>query len=686
MAARTQPLPLSPPFNWTRLWPLAAAGGLLALSLLIPAEGRAFPEAWNLGLRQPIDAFQSYIIAQRETLPAFRYFFDPVSAFIDVGLRSVENVLLDTPWIVILAAFMLAGYLLSGVRLAVLCGVSLLLMGLFGLWEPSIQTLALMVVSAALSVLIGLPLGILTASSDRFDKFLRPILDGMQTMPAFVYLIPVVLFFGIARVPAVVCTLIYAIPPMIRLTNLGIRQVSPPAIEAARAFGSTRWQLLFKVQLPLALPVVMTGVNQTIMMALSIVVIAALIGAGGLGREVLLSLQRLQVGKALEAGLAIVLLAIMLDRMSEALSQIDFADASPRRRTLPAWVPARWESRLMTAWDVAARVLTTPARLLASLANRPSLERYGGLITSVLVVVVLLVADQFIHFGRFPGEWRWYLRQPTDALVAWMRDNMFEVPLGGVLIGTGPFSDFVTLYMLNPMRTLFTEALPWLVVVLGAAALAYWAGGRRLALFAGAGMFALGLLGMWDFSMDTLSQILVTMVFTVIIAVPTGLLSSQNDAVRDFLRPGLDFLQTIPSFVFLVPVIMLFNIGRVPGIIAAVLYAIAPGVKLTDLGIRQVSTEAVEAARAFGSTRGQTLAKVQVPMALPSILLGVNQMIMMVLAMVIISGMVGGAGLGLEAVNGLARSETGRGLEAGLAIVIIAIIMDRITQAWANKQ
>jgi len=686
MAARTQPLPLSPPFNWTRLWPLAAAGGLLALSLLIPAEGRAFPEAWNLGLRQPIDAFQSYIIAQRETLPAFRYFFDPVSAFIDVGLRSVENVLLDTPWIVILAAFMLAGYLLSGVRLAVLCGVSLLLMGLFGLWEPSIQTLALMVVSAALSVLIGLPLGILTASSDRFDKFLRPILDGMQTMPAFVYLIPVVLFFGIARVPAVVCTLIYAIPPMIRLTNLGIRQVSPPAIEAARAFGSTRWQLLFKVQLPLALPVVMTGVNQTIMMALSIVVIAALIGAGGLGREVLLSLQRLQVGKALEAGLAIVLLAIMLDRMSEALSQIDFADASPRRRTLPAWVPARWESRLLTAWDVAARVLTTPARLLASLANRPSLERYGGLITSVLVVVVLLVADQFIHFGRFPGEWRWYLRQPTDALVAWMRDNMFEVPLGGVLIGTGPFSDFVTLYMLNPMRTLFTEALPWLVVVLGAAALAYWAGGRRLALFAGAGMFALGLLGMWDFSMDTLSQILVTMVFTVIIAVPTGLLSSQNDAVRDFLRPGLDFLQTIPSFVFLVPVIMLFNIGRVPGIIAAVLYAIAPGVKLTDLGIRQVSTEAVEAARAFGSTRGQTLAKVQVPMALPSILLGVNQMIMMVLAMVIISGMVGGAGLGLEAVNGLARSETGRGLEAGLAIVIIAIIMDRITQAWANKQ
>jgi ABC-type proline/glycine betaine transport system permease subunit len=185
--------------------------------------------------------------------------------------------------------------------------------------------------------------------------------------------------------------------------------------------------------------------------------------------------------------------------------------------------------------------------------------------------------------------------------------------------------------------------------------------------------------------MDTLSQILVTMAFTVLVAVPVGLWSSQNETVRGVLRPVLDFLQTIPSFVFLVPVIMLFNIGRVPGIIAAVLYAIAPGVKLTDLGIRGVAGEAVEAARAFGSTRAQMLAKVQVPMALPSILLGVNQMIMMVLAMVVISGMVGGAGLGLEAVNGLARSETGRGIEAGLAIVLLAVIMDRITQAWANK-
>jgi glycine betaine/proline transport system permease protein len=185
--------------------------------------------------------------------------------------------------------------------------------------------------------------------------------------------------------------------------------------------------------------------------------------------------------------------------------------------------------------------------------------------------------------------------------------------------------------------------------------------------------------------MDTLSLVVMTLLCTVLIAVPLGILSASNDRFRSLLRPLLDFLQTVPTFVYLVPVIMLFNVGRVPGLIAAVLYAIPPGVKLTDLGIRMVAPETVEAARSFGSTRGQTLAKVQLPLALPTIMAGVNQMIMMVLAMVIIAGLVGGAGLGLEAVTGLARNETGRGIEAGLAIVILAISLDRMTQGWARR-
>jgi glycine betaine/proline transport system permease protein len=223
-------------------------------------------------------------------------------------------------------------------------------------------------------------------------------------------------------------------------------------------------------------------------------------------------------------------------------------------------------------------------------------------------------------------------------------------------------------------------------VILAMSALAYWAGGWRLMLLIILGWLFVGMLGMWAFSMDTFSQVIVTMIFTIGLAIPLGVLTSQNETFRDLLRPVLDFLQTIPTFVYLVPVIMLFNIGRVPGLIAAALYAIPPGIKLTELGIRQVSPEAVEAAQAFGSTRRQTIFKVQLPLALNAIMLGVNQMIMMVLAMVIIAGLVGGEGLGLEAVTGLARNQTGRGIESGLAIVIIAIVLDRITQAWAAKQ
>ncbi len=682
--ATSRALPAPAPFAWQRLLPWAVVLGLVTLALVWPAESRGFPEAWNLGLRAPIDAFEAWTVQNRDAHPAFIYFFEPLSDFIDAGLRATEAFLLGLPWVVVVAVFVLAGLLLRGVGLAVLCGAGLMMMGLFDLWEPSLQTLALMLVSVAFALLVGLPLGIASAASDRFDRLLRPVLDTMQTMPTFVYLMPIVLFFGIQRVPAVIATLIYAIPPVIRLTNLGIRQVSPPAIEAARAFGATPRQMLLGVQLPLALPAIMAGVNQTIMMALSMVVIAAIIGAGGLGQVVLQSLQRLRVGQALEGGLAIVVLAIVLDRLSEALSQFDINQ--PPRRTLPRWLPAVWEQRLTRLLDHTAHLLTWPGRWAANAFGLPVLERYSGLVSAGLGVAVLWALDAVVHFGTFPADWRWYLREPTDALVKWLRDNLFKVAVGEWVIGTGPLSDFVTVYVLNPVRDLLASRLPWPVTVLAVAALAHWAGGWRLAVFSGLGMVVVGLLGMWGFGMDTLSQILVTMFFTVALAVPLGLWSSQDDRVRDVLRPVLDFLQTIPSFVFLVPVIMLFNIGRVPGVIAAVLYAIAPGVKLTDLGIRQVSGEAVEAAQAFGATRAQTMAQVQVPMAMPSILLGVNQMIMMVLAMVIIAGMVGGAGLGLEAVNGLARGETGRGIEAGVAIVIIAIIMDRITQAWANKE
>jgi glycine betaine/proline transport system permease protein len=313
------------------------------------------------------------------------------------------------------------------------------------------------------------------------------------------------------------------------------------------------------------------------------------------------------------------------------------------------------------------------------------LARHRFLINGLLGLVILWAGSSLITGVRvFPAAWRVPLNQPVDAAVAWMRDNLFHIG-GSTVFGTGPLSDFITIDILNPLRFLFVEWLPWPVVILLVMLAAFTTGGWRLALAAAAGMLLLGLLGMWALGMDTLSQVLAAVAVTIGIALPLGILTSYSNTVRSLLRPVLDTLQTIPSFVFLVPVIMLFNIGRVPGLIAAVLYALPPGIKLIDLGIRQVAPETVEAAHSFGSTYRQTLFKVLLPLSLPSIMLGINQIIMMVLAMVVISGLVGGAGLGLEAVTGLAKDQTGRGIEAGLAIVILAMILDRITQAWAAK-
>lgn len=263
-----------------------------------------------------------------------------------------------------------------------------------------------------------------------------------------------------------------------------------------------------------------------------------------------------------------------------------------------------------------------------------------------------------------------------------MRDNLYQI--GDLPIGAGPFSDWVIIHLLNPLRNLLLNQLPWPLTVLGVIVIAWQAAGWRTALFVGISMVLLGLLGMWQQSMDTLSQVLVAVLFTITVGIPLGIWAARSNIVEQILRPLLDFLQTIPTFVYLVPVIMLFNVGRVPGIIASVFYALPPVIRLTNLGIRQVSKQTTEVADMFGATPWQKLLRVEIPLALPSIMMGVNQTVMMVLAMVIIAGLVGGGALGFEAVTGLARNELGRGIEAGLAIVLLAMILDRITQGWAK--
>ncbi|MCB0037521.1 MAG: ABC transporter permease subunit, partial [Anaerolineales bacterium] len=521
-----------------------------------------------------------------------------------------------------------------------------------------------------------------------------------QTMPAFVYLIPVVLFFGVARVPSMIATVIYALPPVIRLTSLGIRSVSEEALEAARSFGSTERQLLYKVQIPLAMPTIMAGVNQTIMMALGIVVIASLIGSGGLGDVVLKALRRLRVGQAFEAGLAIVFLAVLLDRLSYAFSQIEHSSYKRQgyRLLSEKWANVQLVRLFENGLDRLYEFLGWPVQRLEKTAVGP----YAYWLVSLLILVILTAVGfafstaETARFGgtiwtgplmNFPEAWRISISAPINTAVDWAQVNLYEIfTIGDVAFGIGPFSDFLTIYILRPLIFVLQDGLSWPVVMLLVAAGAYAVGEGKLMLTAVLSMVAIGLLGMWEHAMTTLAQVIVAVLLSVLLGVPLGIWSARSNTAERIIRPILDLLQTIPPFVYLVPVIMLFNIGSIPGIIASVLYAIPPVIRLTNLGIRQVDKSAVEAAESFGSTARQTLFKVQLPLALPSIMLGINQTVMMVLAMVIIAGLIGGAGLGFEVIAGFTNNRLGQSVEAGFAIVLMAIIIDRLTQAWAAKR
>ena len=258
--------------------------------------------------------------------------FDSIGQVVSGFSEAIENLLMLPPAWLLIAIFVALGLWRIGARFAVFTAVAFILIVMTGFWEQTVVTLGLTFSSTLISLLLGIPLGIWAARSERVATIIRPILDFMQTMPAFVYLIPAAMLFGLGRVPGIIATVIFAMPPAVRLTSLGIRQVNKEIVEAGQSFGCTSRQLLFKVQLPNAMPSIMAGVNQTIMMALSMVIIASMVGAGGLGNDVLASIQRLDIGLGFESGMAVVLLAIILDRITEG-----FGTPQTNKRGIVAW-------------------------------------------------------------------------------------------------------------------------------------------------------------------------------------------------------------------------------------------------------------------------------------------------------------------------------------------------------------
>jgi glycine betaine/proline transport system permease protein len=567
--------------------------------------------------------------------PIFAVLFGVPRVVIDTLVTSLTSALKAIGWPALVIGAGVLGLAVGGMRLAAGAAFGLLAIGVLGLWNSGVETLAAVSAAVTISFLIGVPIGILVARNDRARATITPILDVMQIMPTFAYLAPFVLFFGIGPAAAAIVTLIYAMPAAIRITAFGIRSVPANTVEAGRSLGATDRQLLTKVQLPVARPAIALALNQTIMLAVSMIVITALIDAPGLGRDTLRALIRNDVGAMFDAGIAIVLLAIVLDRLTEKASErID-----PRKRALDQRRPL-------------------PRRVWR-----------GAIALTAAAVVVGLVLPAA---RTFPDAIEFSFRAPVNAFVDWLRSDVAWL--------TGGLKDVISFGILNPIQTVFTQSPFWLTIGV-IAGIALLVSGRRQAMTAAVAFLLIFAMGLWQDAMETLVQVLVATAITFAIGLGLGIMAARSDRFSRSLRPFLDVAQTMPSFVYLLPAFVLFDPSRFTAIFAAIIFALPPVIRLVEVGIRTVPATIVEAAVSSGSTARQLLTKVQLPVAGPALQLAANQAVILVLSMVVVGGLVGGQALGYDVVAGFSQNRLfGMGLAAGIALVLMGVALDRITQ------
>ncbi|MGW5610722.1 ABC transporter permease [Streptomyces sp. NPDC003753] len=589
--------------------------------------------------------------ANRNSNPLFLYFFNEIRLVIDNLVTFVQSLISQptggrpVPQIGWLGVVGLTGYVSWAVgnwRVALLAVAGFTFFGLQGLWQESMDTLALTLSAVVVALVIGIPLGVWAGLSDRFNRIMTPFLDFMQTMPTFVYLAPLTLIFLIGGASAVITTVIYAAPPAIRITAHAIRSVPETTVEAADSLGTTRSQQLLKVLLPMSKRTVVMGVNQTIMAALAMVTIAALIDAPGLGKTVVQALQSLDVGTAFNAGLAIVVMAIVLDRVTTAAA----ARTEAARRTGGRFL--KWRRPLLVA---------------------------GGITAAVLVHL----SHTYVWAAEFPGNGSTgsHIASAADTTTTWLQDH-----LSGL---TNALRDIITNGLLNPFQALLTDS-PWWLVGVTLVALGAVLGGWRAGVTAAVCVGLLVGTGLWSDSMTTLASTAVATVLVMLLGVAFGVWMGRSLLVDRLVRPTLDAAQVMPPFVYLVPFLALFGATRFTAIVAAVVYAAPVAIKIIADGVRSVSESTVEAATSAGCNTWQIITKVQLPMARSALTLATNQGLIYVLSMVVVGGLVGAGALGYDVVAGFSQGELyGKGLAAGLAIVLLGVMFDRITQAAARR-
>jgi glycine betaine/proline transport system permease protein len=559
---------------------------------------------------------------------------------IDLWLPLIGPVQFHLPhlsWIGVAGCVALLGYYLQGMRLALISGGCFLYLAVFGQWASAMETFSSILIAVPLGVVIGLLLGTLSYWSRTAEILIRPLLDMMQTIPIFAYLVPILFLFGFGPVSAMLGTVIYAVPPMVRCTHLGLQSVPENQLEAGIISGCTRLQLFWKVKVPSALHQIMVGINQVIMLTLNMVIIASMIGAGGLGYDVLTALRRLHIGRGLEAGIAIVVLAIALDRLSQAATQ-----GKIRRKRL----------------------------------SRGFVYNHRFSLLGLLLLILTTAAGSKIPaISAYPEEWFITTAPFWDSLMSWININLYDVLYG--------IRTFLLIYLLVPFKK-FLLGLPWLAVIGVVSFTGYRLGGWRLMLIVTVPALFPAVTGYWEKTMYTVYLCGIGVLIAALIGIPVGILAAGNARLAGGLNLVLDTLQTLPAFVYLMPCVMLFRVGDVSALVAIVAYAVVPAVRYTLHGIRQVPVPVLEASVMSGCRSSQILTKVQLPLALPQILLGINQTIMLALSMVVITSLIGTSDLGQEVYIALTKADIGRGLVAGIGVACIATVSDRLIQAAAE--
>ncbi len=591
------------------------------------------------------------IRGNRTQSTAFVYFFNPIrtviSGFVElirmlIAIPAPNSIIPVLGWLGVIGVVAFFVFLTSNFRTTLLAVSLLFGCGLLGMWTDSMDTIAMTLAAVLLSLSIGIPLGIWAGLSDRVLKVLTPFLDLAQILPTLVYLAPLALFFLIGTASATIATMVYSIPLSIRITSHAIRSLSHSPIEASISMGATGKQTLTKVQLPMGKQMIVLGINQTVMAALSFVVIAALIASPGLGGPIVSALTIRNVGDGFVAGLAVVFIAIMLDRSTSAAAKTEQTFIPPSKKEIQR--------------------------------RRISIAGMG-----IFAIICIWLSRNVLWAAIWPKQLdiSEIVASYTNTATDWTTDNLRFI--------TVSFKDFISNYVLNSIQTLLADS-PWFITITMIALIAYLLGGRKVTILAIGLMLLIVACGLWYETMVTLTQTLVATMLTMILGLILGVWIGRSEKADKVLRPFLDAGQTLPAFVYLVPILGLFGPSRFTAIVTGIFYAIPVVVKIVGEGIKGVSTTMVEAATSAGSNTWQLITKVQLPAAKKSLLLATNQGLIFVLAVVVIGGFVGSGGLGYLVIVGGSKPELqGKGLVAGFSILLLGVMIDRIAHASARK-